>query len=520
MTSAALPPVLRRVTGPVWLWPVLAMLGVGLYRLWTPELWRDEVATWAVATRSPGELWAMLQNVDASNGAYYLFMHGWTAVFGDSTVALRLPSVLAMAGAAGFVALAAKQLFGGRVAGVAAGLLFAVVPTIARFAQEARSYALVVCAVAAASWLLLRALERPARGWAAVGRWAPYSVAMAAAGIGHLISFSTLVGQVGVVLLHLWRTRSTAEWRLLLQYPAAVVLGALPAVPVVVLGSRQSGRQLGWIMEPTFQQLRKFGDLLFGSTELYHVFVALAALALGLPGRRVAALQPLLLAVAPVVTVWAVSQGGGTSYFTERYLLFTVPAWAVVAGGGVAAVHRVIAGTAERSRTPGQVRAAVAVLAAGLVAVPALSAAPVQQKVRHVGSHSDSQEPYRAAAALIAAGYRPGDGLAAPIGNQNWAMVAEGVAYYLPEDVRPQQLLVERSAVEADDLFPVPCARPAECIGGPAPRIWLLVLGDTPDPLGSMPVEPARTALQNRYTASQVSPLGGVTLALLSPKSG
>ncbi|MEV0530291.1 glycosyltransferase family 39 protein [Kitasatospora sp. NPDC050463] len=513
MTSAGRRHPAFRALGQVWLWPALAMLCVGGYRLGTPELWRDEVATWTVATRSLGDLLGLLGHIDASNGAYYLLMHVWTSVFGDSAIALRLPSVLAMAGAAAFVALTAQRLFGGRVAAVGGGLLFTAVPLVSRYAQEARSYALVTCAVAAATWLLLRALERPG-----LRRWAPYCMAMAVAGVGHLISFATLAGQLAVVLLHLWRTRGAVERRLLWQYPLAVLVAALPVLPVVLLGSRQSGRQLGWIGTPTFYQLRHFGEPLFGSAGVFHTFVLLGLLALVLPGRRLPSLQLLLLAVLPVVGVWLVSRGS-TSYFVDRYLLFTVPAWAALAGGGVQAVYTTVAAAARRSRTPRQVRAAGALLAVGLIAVPALVALPKQSSVRHPGAHSLSREPYRAAADLITAGYRPGDGLATPLGDQSWAMVEQGVSFYLPDAVRPYPVFVERSAVEAQDLFPTTCPQLVACLGQ-GQRAWLLVLGDTAEPLTAMPPEQAQ-ALRARYgPPDRVTPLGGVTLALLDGTTG
>ncbi|MEU3572373.1 glycosyltransferase family 39 protein [Kitasatospora sp. NPDC036755] len=499
-----------RLLGQVWVWPVVVMLAVGGYRLGTPDLWRDEMATWTVATRSLDDMLRLLQHVDASNGAYYLLMHGWTAVFGDSTVSLRIPSVLAMAGAAAFVSLTARKLFDNRVAAVTAGLLLAVPPEISRYAQEARSYALVTCAIAAASYFLLRALERPA--WR---RWAPYCVAMALAGAGHLVSFSTVAGQVALLALHLWRTRPEADRRLLWQYPLAVVVAALPVLPVVLLGSRQSDRQLGWIPTPSMRGLAYFGERLFGSDLVFYSFVPLALLALALPGRRLRAWQALLLAELPVVSVWLVSRLTDTSYFLGRYLLFTVPAWAVLAGGGAGAVYGAVAALARRrGRAPRAVVATAGLLTVGLLAVPAVAALPKQSTVRYVGSHNGSEEPFKAAAREIAAGYRSGDGLAAPLGDQSWAMAWPGVSYYLPADVAPFPVFVAQSADDAEELWPTPCAQPVDCLGG-VPRIWLLVLGDTQDPLGAMPGDQAE-ALRAQYgDPDRVTPLGGLTLALL-----
>ncbi|MFJ8626984.1 glycosyltransferase family 39 protein [Kitasatospora sp. NPDC093550] len=506
----AVRPVVRLLE-QVWLWPALVMLAVGGYRLGTPDLWRDEIATSTVATRSLDDLLRLLQHIDASNGAYYLLMHGWTSVFGDSTVALRTPSVLAMAGAAAFVAVTARRLFGGRVAAIGAGLLFTVPPLVSRYAQEARSYALVTLAIAAATFFLLRALERPT--WR---RWAPYCAAMALAGAGHLISFSTVAGQVALVALHLWRTREAADRRLLWRYPLAVAVAAVPVVPIMLLGSRQSDRQLGWIMTPSLRGLARFGEQLFGSDLVFYSFVLLALPALALPGRRLQAWQLLLLAELPVVSVWLVSRLGGTSYFVDRYLLFTVPAWAVLAGGGVGAAYGALAALVRRRTAPRRAVLAAGLLAGALLAVPAVAALPEQPPVRYVGSHNDSEEPYKAAARTIAAGYRAGDGMAAPLGNQSWAMVWPGVAYYLPSDVRPYPVFVAQSAEDAEDLSPTPCPQPEACLGA-VTRIWLLVLGDTPDPLGAVPTDQAQL-LRTRYgTPDQVTPLGGFTLALLDP---
>ncbi|MFD0570614.1 glycosyltransferase family 39 protein [Kitasatospora gansuensis] len=275
----------RALLRSVWLWPALAMLLVGLLRATGPELWRDEISSWSAATRDLGKLFGMLANVDASNGAYYVLLHFWTELFGDSVLSLRLPSALAMAGAAACTALTARRLFGSRTAGLAAGLLLATVPLVSRFAQEVRAYALVTCAVAAASWLLLRALERPT-----VGRWALYALALAVAGCCHLVSLSSLVGQLVLVLAHGWgHRRERGAARVLWQFPLAVLAALLPTVPVAVYGDRQSARQLGWLPTPSVHDLLYFWhNLLYPPREMY-AFAALGLLALlhpGSPGAR------------------------------------------------------------------------------------------------------------------------------------------------------------------------------------------------------------------------------------------
>src|SRR6202034_4096331 len=93
-------PRLMRLTWLAWAGPTVLTAALGLYQINVPILWRDELATWSAASRTLPQLWAMVHNVDAVLGLYYLGLHLWMAVFGDSAAAMRLPSALAMTGAA------------------------------------------------------------------------------------------------------------------------------------------------------------------------------------------------------------------------------------------------------------------------------------------------------------------------------------------------------------------------------------------------------------------------------------
>jgi len=47
-----------------------------------PSFWYDEAATISASySRSLGQLWRMLGNVDAVHGLYYVLMHGWFQIF-------------------------------------------------------------------------------------------------------------------------------------------------------------------------------------------------------------------------------------------------------------------------------------------------------------------------------------------------------------------------------------------------------------------------------------------------------
>ena len=138
-----------------WAWPALLTLGFGFYQMGRPELWRDELASWSFASRPVSNLIASARQTGATQLAYYLLLHVWMAAFGDSADAMRSLSVLAMAGAAACVTLVGRRLAGAR-AGLVAGLVFALVPSVSRFAQEVRFYAFAVLVATLATLMLLR----------------------------------------------------------------------------------------------------------------------------------------------------------------------------------------------------------------------------------------------------------------------------------------------------------------------------------------------------------------------------
>src|SRR5271169_5967969 len=167
-----------------WAWPALLTLALGFYQMGRPELWRDELASWSFASRPVSNLIASARQTGATQLAYYLLLHVWMAAFGDSADAMRSLSVLAMAAAAACVTLVGRRLAGAR-AGLIAGLVFALVPSVSRFAQEVRFYAPAVLVATLATLLLLRALDRPT-----ALRWLGYAACLALLGYIDLVALS------------------------------------------------------------------------------------------------------------------------------------------------------------------------------------------------------------------------------------------------------------------------------------------------------------------------------------------
>src|SRR3954447_26080166 len=115
--------------------PALVTLAVGSFGVSGRQMWEDEYATYHAATISWGALGRLLRHLDLVHAVYYVFLRGWLPLAGDSLLALRLPSLLAMAAAAAVVALLGRRLVNAWV-GVAAGLTFALLPSVSRYAEE------------------------------------------------------------------------------------------------------------------------------------------------------------------------------------------------------------------------------------------------------------------------------------------------------------------------------------------------------------------------------------------------
>jgi mannosyltransferase len=119
------------------------------------NLWLDEANSWLLAKYPVREL---LANLRTSPGSplYFLLLHGWVRVFGDSESALRaLSLIVSLALVPLTYALGARVL--GRRAAFMGTLLLAVSPLQLYFAQEARVYMMVAvlataCTTAYVAW--------------------------------------------------------------------------------------------------------------------------------------------------------------------------------------------------------------------------------------------------------------------------------------------------------------------------------------------------------------------------------
>jgi mannosyltransferase len=337
-----------------------------------------------------------------------------------------------------------------------------------------------VLAASMATFVLLHLLERP-RGVT----YLAYATTVALLGLAHVVALLVLAAHALLV----WRVRRS--WRAFLAWSAAALAGVLPVLPLLYVGQRQSSGQIGWIPPLTWTRLGETPAVLFGTAIIAGAVIALALTAMS------------MRAPVQAVTLWAVVPAAGlavaaqlTPLWVARYLLFVLPAWALLAA---LALRRLTV-----------LRGLVAVLGIGLLAVPA------QLAIRDVGGHDIAS---RDIAAVIRANDLPGDTvLFGPFANGDQRTSRDAVLRYLPPAERPLDKLMVRPPRAGGSLGAQECpdVDVPSCFGTPD-RVWVVRLGKFTNPLEDIGVAKEQLLRQN-FVQSEIWPLKGFTVALYTRK--
>jgi mannosyltransferase len=456
-------------TSPVALPPVI-MLCVALWSISGASLWRDEASTLSAIRRPLPELWHMLGRTDAVHGFYYLLMWAVARLLGTSELDVRLPSAIAVSAAALGVAALGRRLASPR-AGLMAGLFFVLLPVTSRYGQEARSYAIVMALAVLASYLLVRAdaaRDRP-------GRWLGcYALVVVVMGYANLMSL-LLVPAHAVTLLRNPRSAPAdpgprAPRRgIRVGWLIAVTAAGVLLIPMVVVAwHQQQGTErflymTSWTaVGSVFDGLS--GSGLTGSWLVLPVTIPLVAAAIWPPGHPRMALTRLALPWLALPTLVLLAVGLFRPAFTSRYILFCVPALALLAGAGL---DRLVTHVAERpAATPSPARR-WAVTAAGAIAVIAALALPSQLAYRAPAGHLDN---FRLIAQTLAANERAGD--AVIYVPEYWRQIS---AAYPAPFAHLRDIALARTPEQEDDLSgsQVPAAQVITRLST-VHRVWLI----------------------------------------------
>jgi mannosyltransferase len=462
---------LRRVRW--WLgrsWPVavpaVVMACVALWSVSGASLWRDEASTLSAIRRPLPQLWHMLGRTDAVHGLYYLMMWPVARVLGTSAAGVRLPSVIAVAAAALGVAVLGRRLVSPR-AGLLAGLLFVLLPVTSRYGQEARSYAMVMALAVLASYLLARAdaAARPGRwlGW--------YALVVALMGWANLMSLLLVPAHA---LTRLWNARAArpGPGRPRPQPPrwagwlTAVSTAGVLVIPIVAIAWHQQHGTARFLHLTNWAALASVPNGLIGSWPVLAVTIPLVAAGIWRATQGHAALARLALPWLALPAPVLLAVGLFTPVFTTRYVLFCVPAVALLAGSGL---DRLVTRLADHPAAAAGPATRRKVIAAAAIAVIAVLGLPSQLAYRQPGGHLDN---FRELAQVLGANERPGD--AVIYDPEYWRQIS---AAYPAPFARLRDIALARTPDQEDDFTgtQVPTAQLIARLGT-VRRAWVIAI--------------------------------------------
>ena len=139
------------------------------------SLWLDEAATVSITAQHGAALGSAMARDGGNMLGYYALIHVLTGWFGSSVLVLRLPSVIGCAATTALVVVLAERLFSARIA-LVAGLFSAVSLPAVYWAQNIRSYALMMAFVTASYLAFLALTDRRGDGPASWRAGAAYVV--------------------------------------------------------------------------------------------------------------------------------------------------------------------------------------------------------------------------------------------------------------------------------------------------------------------------------------------------------
>jgi mannosyltransferase len=291
--------------------------------------WADEITTLLIAdpSQSFARFWDLVL-ADTHPPLYYLLMRCWSAAFGQSDLAARVPSVVFGVLAVGAAAVSFKTYaFRSRMALM---LLLAVSPGAIEYAQEARSYSLLlllstVITSACFRFIRCRGEENREAIWAI----AILTVAGMIAAYTHYFGFliAAAAGLIAVAAARGHRRRLAGAGIGLVSTIAAFVPWVVYHAHYMSYGVRTSA----WIADfPASAAISWFIRLWLGGTPAFIGCMGIAATLLAMPGFRAFARREAACWLGPslafIVVAAALVISWHTPVLTSRNLIVLLPA--------------------------------------------------------------------------------------------------------------------------------------------------------------------------------------------------
>lgn len=269
--------IIAAVLAATLLGALLRLYHLGALSLWGDEIFSVRAAQWPWHTL----IRSATHDHEINMVLYYALLHGWVALFGDGDAVVRAPSAIFSIASIPLVFLLTKELLRpyryASWAGVGAAWLLALNAYSVQFAQEARSYSMVVFFVILSTYLMARAVS--AHNTKVRKRyWVGYVVAIVAAVYAHIFAALVLGAQLAILLVLWLRDRRRFSTVQVLGACLALVAAIAPVAWIVAVG----GDKLTWVPPLTWDYL--YGRFLHNITGAGQAFLTVVVLALAFVG--------------------------------------------------------------------------------------------------------------------------------------------------------------------------------------------------------------------------------------------
>ena len=302
--------------------------------------WFDECFSAEVSRLSWYDFSRLLWWREANMSLYYLLLRGWLH-FGFSPFFIRSFSVAVSLATLPAIFWLGRKLFDRQVGLIAVALLTFNAYHI-RYAQEARSYSLLVLLATVSSGLFVAALRHPSRR----NRWG-YVLASVLAVYTHLYALllaAQWLSVRGQERAKLHETRATEFHTLRHNW---IWIG-LAVLPLLVFAAKTGAGPIGWITRPSLREVLDFTEQLAGNDGLPLLLLyAAACLAAIISQEKMTwLLRPGIASdvwTRQFLLVWLLFPVGVTlllslarPIFLGRYFIFCLPALVILAAAGLA----------------------------------------------------------------------------------------------------------------------------------------------------------------------------------------
>jgi len=283
----------------------------GVIALGKKPLWMDEAIDVQWTYLAWSEYLSIVFRSEMGQALWLLLLKPWLSIAGHGEVSARVPAVLFAVAACALLVPVGRRLLGGRLPGVAAGLLMACSAFVVAWEQQARTYTLTLFASVAVTYVFLRALHSSGWRW-----WLIYGLVGGLSVYTHFFVGLVLLAHAAAAL-----TFKPRPGRPAIYAGAIVVLLALPATAFAMTTQTQRG----WIPPLTGDVLKDTVHSLAGGR---WAIAAVALAGAGLVAMRADRWKAVLVIGwlgLPLATATALSLGDHAA-FIGRYLISVVPA--------------------------------------------------------------------------------------------------------------------------------------------------------------------------------------------------